>query len=196
MFTLPKEGEGDEYIIRATIDCIGDAPSREGVKDTPKRVLKMWKEIYRGYDPKQKPMLTVFANGADGIKYDELIMDSGTFYSTCEHHMVPFFGQYYFAYIPGKKILGLSKVARIVEYYAAKLQVQERLTTEIVDEIERALNPKGIALVLKGRHLCKEMRGVKQVGGAMTTVVVRGVFKSKPEARAELMSLINNNAKN
>jgi GTP cyclohydrolase I len=104
--------------------------------------------------------------------------------------MVPFFGTYYFAYIPNKKVLGLSKVARIVDYYAAKLQVQERLGKEIVDELEKELKPKGIALVLKARHLCKEMRGVKKINGEMTTSDLRGAFRKEPETRAEFISFI------
>jgi GTP cyclohydrolase I len=120
-----------------------------------------------------------------------MIVDSGDYYSQCEHHMVPFFGKYYFAYIPGKKILGLSKVARIVDFYSAKLQVQERLGKEIIDELEKELKPKGIALVLKGRHLCKEMRGARKTGGEMVTSELRGVFKTKPEVRQEFLSLIN-----
>jgi len=110
----------------------------------------------------------------------------------CEHHMVPFFGKYNFAYIPNKKILGLSKVARIVQYYSAKLQVQERLTKEIVDEIEKAVQPLGIALIMKGRHLCKEMRGIRDKG-EMITSEMRGVFKEKPETRMEFLRLLNVN---
>jgi GTP cyclohydrolase I len=120
-----------------------------------------------------------------------MIVDTGYYYSQCEHHMVPFFGNYYFAYIPGKKILGLSKVARIVDYYSAKLQIQERLVKEIVDEIEKQIQPKGIALVMKGRHLCKEMRGVKKVNGEMITSDIRGVFKTEAETRQEFMNFIN-----
>lgn len=174
-------------LIKRIISLIGDNPEREGVKDTPNRVLKMYTELFRGYDESQKPKITVFDNDDDGMKYDQMIIDTGYFYSQCEHHMVPFFGNYYFAYIPSEKILGLSKVARIVDFYSAKLQVQERLVKEVVDELEEALQPRGIALVMKGRHLCKEMRGVKKVGGEMITSDVRGVFRTKQEARDELM---------
>lgn len=179
-------------LVKEMIEAIGDDPTRKGLQDTPARVSKMWKEMFVGYDKSKKPKITVFPNGQDGLKYDEMIIDTGYFYSQCEHHLVPFFGEYYFAYIPNKKIMGLSKVARIVDYFAAKLQVQERLTKEIVDEIEKELKPKGIALVLKGRHLCKEMRGVKKVNGQMTTSDLRGVFRTKSEVRAEFMNLIKN----
>jgi len=182
-----QDSEGN--IIRM-LQMIGEEPSREGLKDTPKRVAKMWNEIFKGYITEMKPDITVFPNGKDGVKVDEMITDTAAFFSQCEHHMLPFFGEYYFAYIPGDKIIGLSKVARVVDYCAAKLQVQERLTKEILDMIEEELKPQGCALILKGRHLCKEMRGVRKVGCEMTTSDMRGVFKTKPEARAEFLSLI------
>ena len=184
--TMISEGQ----LIYKLLQFIGENPNREGLIGTPARVAKMWKEIYRGYDESQKPKLAIFANDSDGIKYDQMVGDTGYFFSQCEHHMVPFFGNYYCAYIPDKKILGLSKVARVVDFYSAKLQIQERLVKEIVDYIESELQPLGIALVMKGRHLCKEMRGVKKIGGEMTTSDLRGVFKTKPEARAEFLSLI------
>lgn len=168
-----------QNIVSATLVNIGENEKRKGLKETPLRVAKMYSEIFRGYDVGQKPKITVFDNNSDGIVYDQMIADKGYFYSYCEHHMVPFFGQYYFAYIPDEKILGISKVARTVDYFAAKLQVQERLTKEIVDEIEKQLKPRGIALVMKARHLCKEMRGVKKYDSEMITSEMRGVFKIK-----------------
>ena len=179
----------EQELIENMINSIGDDCTREGLLETPQRVVKMWKELYRGYDPLQKPKVTVFNNNADGVNYDQMIIDTGYFYSQCEHHMVPFFGQYYFAYIPNKKVLGLSKVARIVDYFSAKLQVQERLGKEIVDELEKELRPKAIGLILKGRHLCKEMRGVKKINGEMITSDLRGAFRNEPETRAEFISL-------
>jgi len=179
----------EEHLVRI-MEYIGEDAGRVGLVDTPKRVAKMYKEIFRGYDESQKPKITIFDNNDDGITYDQMITDKGDYYSHCEHHMVPFFGDYYFAYIPDKKILGLSKVARIVDFYSAKLQIQERLVTQIVDEIEKAVKPKGIALVMKGEHLCKTMRGVKKKG-VMTTSDLRGVFKDKPEVRDEFLKLIN-----
>ena len=181
-----------EDLVRNQLLAIGENPDREGLKDTPTRIVKMWDEIYRGYDINQKPKITVFNNNQDGIKYDQMIVDTGYFYSQCEHHGVPFFGQYFFAYVPQNKVMGLSKVARIVDFFSAKLQIQERLVKEIVDEIETETVPKGIGLVLKARHLCKEMRGVKKNEGLMITSDLRGVFKLEPDARAEFMSFINN----
>lgn len=182
-----------DYIAIATafLVAIGENINRGGLLDTPSRAARMWTESFRGYDPEQKPKITTFINGSDGLKYDQMVIDKGTFYSWCEHHMVPFFGTYFFAYIPNEKILGLSKVARIVDYHSARLQVQERLTKEIVDEFASALEPIGVALIMKARHLCKEMRGVKKTEGYMTTSDVRGVFREKPEARQELINLIN-----
>ena len=205
---LPHEKEStgaEEHIVRL-LEHIGENPLREGLIDTPRRVLKMYKEIFRGYNKDLKPEVTVFKNGSDGIVYDEMIIDTGSFYSQCEHHMVPFFGNYWFAYVPNQKgnILGLSKVARIVDYYAAKLQIQERLTKDIVDSLWQALTvtnnleqgmieivePMGMALVIKAEHLCKTMRGCKKKG-QMTTSVMKGVFKDKIEARSEFLSFIN-----
>lgn len=177
-----------EDLISTMFSLIGENGAREGLKDTPRRVVKMWKEIYRGYDPSQKPKITVFNNNEDGLKYDQMITDTGSGFSMCEHHMMPFEFSYYFAYIPDKKVLGLSKVARIVNYYAAKLQVQERLTAEIVDELERVLEPKGIALVIEGRHLCKSMRGVRSEG-TMRTTVLRGAFLTEDATRNEFLTI-------
>ena len=181
---------GVEQAIMSIFRSIGENTNRVGLQDTPKRVAKMFKESFRGYDDKQVPRVTTFPNGQDGIKYDQIITDSGYFYSHCEHHMVPFFGTYYFGYIPNKKIIGLSKVARVVDHFSAKLQVQERLGHEIVEYISNLINPEGVILQLKARHLCKEMRGAKKVNGEMTTSIVRGVFKKDLGAREEFYHLI------
>ena len=178
--------------IRNILSSIGDDPNREGLKDTPRRVASMYKELYRGYNKEEKPKITVFSNGSDGVKIDEMITKSGYFYSTCEHHMVPFFGTFYFGYIPSDKFLGISKIPRVVDYCAAKLQVQERLTTEVVDMLEQATKPIGIGLVMKARHLCEEMRGVKKHDCLTTTSCLRGVFKGVPETREEFMGFVNN----
>lgn len=180
-----------EERIYDIINLIGDDPNREGLKDTPRRVASMYKELYKGYNKDEKPRITVFTNGSDGVKIDEMITKSGYFYSTCEHHMVPFFGTFYFGYIPAGKFLGISKIPRVVDYCAAKLQVQERLTTEVVDMLEQATKPIGIGLVMKARHLCEEMRGVKKHDCLTTTSCLRGAFKNKPEARNEFMGFVN-----
>jgi len=194
----PYTEEHKEKMVEDTLRAIGEDPNREGLKDTPKRIVKMWKEIFRGYDDSQKPKVTVFDNGADGLTYDQMVMDTGNYYSHCEHHMVPFFGDYWFAYIPNPtgKILGISKVARIVDYCAAKMQIQERLGKEILDELWDALcddnvpEPIGMAIVMKGKHLCKSMRGVKKEG-QMTTIELRGAFKEQTDTRAEFLKFVN-----
>lgn len=191
-FFYEKTNTDMKNTVIRQLEYVGENANREGLIKTPERVVRMWKELYRGYDIKQKPQLTVFNNGHDGVVYDEMIIDKGIFYSNCEHHMIPFFGKYYFAYIPNKKIIGLSKVAKIVDFYCAKLQIQERLVKEILDELETALQPKGIALIMKARHLCKEMRGCKKIG-EMVTNDMRGVFRTNHEARNEFLSLVNNN---
>jgi len=183
--------ERDIANIKEILYMIGENPERTGLLDTPERVTKMWKEIFRGYDESQKPKITWFPNGQDGLTYDQMVIDQGYFYSQCEHHMIPFFGSYYFAYIPDKRVVGLSKVARVIDYYSAKLQVQERLVKEVLDALESELVPAGIALVMKGRHLCKEMRGVKKHAGEMITSDIRGAFRKNLAAREEFIRFIN-----
>lgn len=151
---------GAEAHIRALLSYIGEDPERLGLVGTPDRITRMWREIFRGYDPAQAPKITTFQNGADGLVYDNMVVDTGDFYSMCEHHMMPFFGQYWFAYIPNPKgkILGISKIGRVVDYCSARLQVQERLVSDIVTMLSDALGddypPLGIALVMRGEHLC------------------------------------------
>lgn len=183
------EKYSDEEIVKEMIKRTGENPDRPGMKETPKRIVKMWKEVFRGYNPEEKPVVTSFENENDGVTYDQMITDEGTFYSHCEHHGVPFFGDYYFAYIPNKKIIGLSKVARLIDYYSAKYQIQERLVKEVVDEIEKVAKPTGIALVMKGEHLCKTMRGVKKKG-VMRTIDIRGAFKKDEKTRAEFLRFV------
>lgn len=175
---------------RAIIDWfayIGEDASREGLLDTPKRVSKMWGEILRGYDQAQKPKITTFANRE---QYEGLIVDKGSYYSLCEHHILPFFGEYEFGYIPSKtgRVLGISKVARVVSFCSAKLQLQERLTKEIVTMLDEALGEnQGMILRMKGLHLCKAMRGAKS-NGKMMTLYYTGAFND-PEKRKEFFSL-------
>lgn len=185
----------NENLVREMLLAIGDNPDREGLKDTPKRVVKMWEEIFKGYDKNQLPKVTTFQNGKDGIVYDEMIIDTGKFYSQCEHHLIPFIGEYFFGYIAHKdgKILGLSKVARVVDYFSSKLQVQERLGSEIIEYLwnelsKEGVEPIGMGLILKAKHLCKCMRGIKN-DGIMITSNLKGVFKNQ-EVRQEFLQLI------
>ena len=176
--------------IQDLLRYIGENPDREGLIDTPKRILKMWKELFRGYKPDEKPRITTFSND---MGTTDMIFDSGDYYSLCEHHILPFFGKYYFAYIPKKdgKILGISKIARVVGYCSARLQLQERLAEDIVKMLSEAVGEaKGFALVMRGRHLCKEMRGVKN-NGAMTVSHLTGAFLENADLRQEFYKLID-----
>ena len=191
MENLTPNTEDAERALRTLIRYMGEDPDREGLQGTPDRIIRMWQEIFRGYDPKQKPKITTFAN-EDGMT--DIVFDSGDYYSMCEHHILPFFGKYYFAYIPAPdgRILGISKVARVVTYCAARLQLQERLAADIVEMLTQALDGKvlGMALVMKGKHLCKTMRGVRNDGN-MTVAHLEGLFKTDKECRDEFYKLID-----
>ena len=179
--------------IRELLEFVGDNPDRLGLQETPDRMVRMFREMFRGYDPAQKPVITTFQNGQDGIVYDNMVVDSGNFYSVCEHHCRTFFGEYWFAYIPNKKgrILGLSKIARVVDYCSSRLQVQERLVHDVVEMLSEALGdeypPQGMALMMKARHMCKESRGVRK-SGIMTSTYLTGIFKADPRTREEFLS--------
>ena len=194
---LEKERQTSyEGLIRSLLDYIGEDPNRPGLLGTPDRIIRMWREIFRGYNPAQHPKITTFENGVDGLTYDNMVVDTGNFYSMCEHHMMPFFGKYVFAYIPNPKgrILGISKIGRVVDYHSARLQVQERLVADIVEDITKALGedypPLGVALMMQGEHLCKTMRGVKKPG-KMSACRLEGIFREEPAARAEFMAVAN-----
>lgn len=179
--------------IRELLEYIGENPDREGLADTPDRMLRMFKEIFRGYDPEQAPVITTFQNGSDGIVYDNMVVDNGSFYSICEHHCRSFFGEYWFAYIPNPqgKILGLSKIGRTIDYCASRLQIQERLVHDVVAMLTEALGdeypPKGMALMMKARHLCKEGRGARKQG-YMTSTCLTGIFKKDEKSRSEFLA--------
>jgi GTP cyclohydrolase IA len=189
LFCLNKE----EYIktvktiVTELLEAIGENPEREGLQDTPNRVAKMYRETLKGYCDEESPKITVFNNDE---AYNEMIFDEGYFYSMCEHHMVPFFGKVFIAYIPDKKIVGISKLARVVDHYSARLQVQERLTQQIAEYLAQTLQPKGVAVVMHARHLCREMRGVKKFNAHMTTSELLGVFKEDGKTRGEFMGLV------
>jgi len=180
-----------EEAVRNLLIAIGEDPDREGLVGTPDRIARMYQEIFRGYDPAQKPHITTFDNDAHNT---EMVFDSGDFYSMCEHHMMPFFGEYYFAYIPQDdgRILGISKVARVVGYCAARLQLQERLAHDIIEMLSDALDnqAQGFAIVLRGTHMCKSMRGVKNKG-PMTVSYFTGVFRNDQSLRQEFYHMVN-----
>lgn len=182
--------EQTQEAVRTLLRYIGEDPEREGLIDTPRRIVDMYAEIFRGYQAEKKPKITTFSNESGCT---DIVFDTGTYYSMCEHHMLPFFGRYFFAYVPDAdgKILGLSKIARVVGYCAARLQLQERLVHDVIDMLNEALDGKtqGMALMLRGQHLCKSMRGTR-TEGEMSAVHLSGVFKKNSEARREFYSLI------
>ena len=178
-----------EALVRELLVAIGEDAGRDGLVATPGRVAAMYEELFAGIDDAPERHLTVtFA--AD---HDEMVMVRDIpFASLCEHHMVPFMGKVHVGYIPGDdgRVTGLSKLARLVDSYARRLQVQERMTTQIADTMEKVLAPRGVLVVVEAEHLCMSMRGVKKPGSLTITSAVRGLFKDDPRTRAEAMSLI------
>jgi GTP cyclohydrolase I len=179
-----------EKAIREILLAIGEDPDRDGLLDTPTRVARMYAETCSGLseDPARHLKVTFDAD------HDEMIMVRDVpFYSMCEHHLVPFFGQAHVAYIPGTdgRITGLSKVARLVDGFAKRPQVQERLTSQIANAMEDALSPRGIVVILEAEHLCMAMRGVRKPGSTTVTSAVRGIFRTDVAARAEAMRLVH-----
>ena len=177
----PGNGDGEETVLRL-LQFLGLDATTPGLRDTPARVIRMYQELLT-----QLPVtFTTFPS--DG--YDEMIVESNIeFFSLCEHHMVPFFGTADVGYIPDQKIVGLSKLARVVEYYARGLQVQERLTQQIADRLEKELQPKGVGVVIRARHLCQEMRGIKKRDIMTTTSSLKGLMFNDHKARQEFLSL-------
>lgn len=171
------------------LQYIGEDTEREGLRDTPARFLKAWKHYTSGYEKHPKDVLKEFKDGAEN--YNEMVLiKSIPVYSHCEHHMCPFYGIAHIAYIPDKKIVGLSKIPRLVDIFMRRLQVQERLTSQIASAIEEYLSPLGVAVVIECVHTCMVGRGVEIAGSSTVTSSMRGVFLDKPECRTEFMGLI------
>jgi len=190
--------EGDraavEDVVRTLLRHMGEDPEREGLKRTPARVVQALEFLSRGYreDPKVAINGAVFAED----EYQEIILCKDLdFYSLCEHHLLPFFGKAHVAYLPNRRIIGLSKLARLVEIYARRLQVQERLTTQIAQTLMEELEPLGAAVVLEAEHLCMRMRGVEKQNSFVTTSAMLGVFRTHFETRQEFMNLLRSAAK-
>jgi len=181
-----------EDAVREILVEIGENPERQGLKDTPLRIARMYRELTSGYRMSPHDII----NGAIfDIKYDEMVVVKDIeFYSLCEHHLLPFFGTCHVAYIPNGKIIGLSKIPRIVELFSRRLQVQEKLTVEIADFLNRILNPDGVAVVMEAYHLCMAMRGIKKAKASMLTSAMHGVFKEDERTRIEFLSLIGKKA--
>lgn len=188
-------GPAVAHCIRNLLEAIGEDPQREGLTDTPGRVAKAWEEMTRGYSEHPAVILSKDFDAAD---YDEIIIEPYIeFYSTCEHHLLPFFGYAHVAYLPGKlhpRVVGLSKLARLVDCYARRLQIQERMTVQIADAISKHLKPQGVAVVVQAKHLCMACRGVQKHKAVMVTSAMRGVFQ-KPAPRQEFFKLVELAAK-
>lgn len=177
-----------EQAVRMLLEALGEDPERAGLARTPERVARMYAEILSGRQADPAEILSVVHEE----QYDEIVLVRDIpFYSVCEHHLLPFLGVAHVAYIPdGGRVTGLSKLARVVDVYAKRLQVQERLTTDIAESIMGALAPRGVLVIMEAEHLCMTMRGVKKPGSLTVTSVVRGIFRENPATRAECMSLI------
>ena len=180
-----------EANTRNLLELLGEDPSREGLINTPKRVAKAWDFLTKGYSENLDELI----NNAifEGESKDMVIVKNIEFYSLCEHHMIPFYGKAHIGYIPDGKIIGLSKLARITDLFSQRLQVQERLTTQIAQCLQEVLNPRGVAVVLEGKHFCMLSRGVQKQNSIATSSSMLGIFREKESTRNEFLKLIEMN---
>ncbi len=185
--------ESTKVLIAELLKAVGEDPQREGLRNTPDRVARMYTELLSGYNTDPEKII----NGAlFNISYDEMVLVRDIeFYSLCEHHMLPFLGRAHVAYLPAGKVIGLSKIPRIVDMYARRLQVQERMTRQIADLIQTTLEPQGVAVVVEGMHLCAMMRGVKKHDARMTTSAMHGAFRRNVATRQEFLANISRGSK-
>lgn len=184
----PSPDEAKEA-VRTLIRWSGDDPAREGLLDTPQRVIDAYREFFNGYEQDPHEILSRTFEEVEG--YDEIVLlKNMRLESHCEHHMVPFIGRAHIAYLPNKKVVGISKIARLLDVYAHRLQTQEVMTAQIADCIEAALAPRGVAVIIDAEHQCMTTRGVHKAGTTTVTSQMRGLFRTDPKSRAELMQLI------
>ena len=178
-----------EVITKQLLEEIGEDPNREGLIKTPGRVSKAWSFFSKGYKQDLNRIINdaIFEEDAK----DMVIVRDIEFFSLCEHHLIPFFGKAHVGYIPNGKVIGLSKIPRIIDMFSRRLQVQERLTHQIADAINSVLNPKGVSVVMEGRHMCMQMRGVEKQNSFTSTSAMSGQFKKSAETRSEFLSIIN-----
>ena len=183
-------GTAGEAAVRDLLTVLGENPEREGLRSTPQRVVESLAYLTSGYGA---DLEEIVAGAVFAESYDEMVLVRDiAFYSLCEHHLLPFYGKAHVAYIPDGRVLGLSKLPRIVDAFARRLQVQERMTTEIANAIDAHLHPKGVAVVLEADHLCMMMRGVEKAGNRTITSCMTGVFRRDPRTRSEFLGLIRN----
>ena len=176
--------------VKEILNAVGEDPAREGLRDTPRRVAAMYQELFSGltYDPAEH-LATYF----ESENHDEIVLLKDIeFFSTCEHHLLPIIGRAHVAYLPTRRIVGLSKLARVVEGFARRPQIQERMTNQIADALNDSLTPQGVAVIIEAQHLCMTVRGIKKRQSTMTTSAMRGAFVDDPATRSELMSLVYN----
>ena len=178
-----------EVITKQLLKEIGEDPNREGLIKTPSRVSKAWSFFSKGYKQDLNRIINdaIFEEDAK----DMVIIRDIEFFSLCEHHLIPFFGKVHVGYIPNGKVIGLSKIPRIIDMFSRRLQIQERLTHQIADAINSVLNPKGVSVVMEGRHMCMQMRGVEKQNSFTSTSAMSGQFKKSAETRSEFLSIIN-----
>jgi len=184
-----KKQEEFEAAISKVLELLGEDPKREGLLKTPSRVAKAWEFLTEGYheDPEAILNKALFTSSNDEM----VVVRDIEFYSTCEHHMLPIIGRVHVAYIPNGKVVGLSKIPRIVNVFARRLQIQEQMTEQIADAISNSINPKGVAVVVHARHMCMEMRGVQKINSTTVSSALRGLFKSDQRTRSEFYNIIN-----
>jgi len=189
---LEKKYPGALKNVENILQVIGETnPNREGLIDTPYRVVKSWLELFGGYGKNPKDVLGTFFEDDIGDQTDEIVICKNiTFHSTCEHHMIPFSGICHIGYLPSRKVIGLSKMARLVDVFARRLQIQEKLCSDIADTMMEVLEPKGVGVIITAKHLCMCARGAKNPTSEMVTSAMRGAFKSQPATRSEFLQLI------
>lgn len=177
-----------EAAFKEILIAMGEDPNREGLQETPKRVAKMYAEIYSGLNENPAEVLAI---GFEEDQHEEVVIVKDIpFYSTCEHHFVPFYGKAHIAYLPNKRLTGLSKLARAVEIIARRPQLQERISQQVTDAVETALAPRGVFVVIEAEHMCMTMRGIKKPGSKTITTVARGVYESDAQLRQEVLQLM------
>jgi GTP cyclohydrolase I len=188
---MSESGDPIRKLVQQLLEHLGEDPSRDGLQRTPDRVAKALRFLTEGYAQDPHAILN---NALFEVTYDEMVLVKDVdFYSLCEHHMIPFFGRVHVAYIPNGRVVGLSKIPRLVEMFARRLQVQERLTVQIAETLEKVLRPRGVAVVVEAIHLCMMMRGVEQQNAFAITSSMRGAFKDDSKTRSEFMELLRHN---
>jgi GTP cyclohydrolase IA len=188
----PEPGDAIAELVESLLAELGEDPSRQGLKATPGRVSRAMRELTDGYGVKPEDIV---ADAVFDQDYDEMVVVKDIpFYSLCEHHMLPFFGQVHVGYLPKGKVVGLSKIPRLVEVFSHRLQIQEQMTRQIAEALNSTLAPRGVGVVVEARHLCMEMRGVETPGGRMMTSCMLGTFRRDPRTRAEFLDLVRRSA--